>query len=337
MRFLPVLLGLVCVAVSLDASPEADMASAARTWLDALSPEQRGKAVFKVSDDERLNWHFIPKERKGLTLKEMDSAQRHLAYGLLSTGLSHRGYLKATTIMSLEQILQEIEGPTRRFPRDPELYHVSVFGEPAEKGTWGWRVEGHHLSLNFLVVNGRVASGAPNFFGTNPAEVRTEKRRGLRVLAAEEDLARELVLSLSDENRSRAVIEPKAPDDILTVASRKAVLKDERGVTVERLTSAQKELVRRLIREYAGRCRGEVMDEDLVRIERAGFERIRFAWAGGTARGEKHYYRLMGPTFLIEYDNTQNDGNHVHAVWRDLERDFGLDALGEHLEKEHGK
>jgi hypothetical protein len=331
------LLALLLCARALATTPVEDMTAAAQNLLAALNDEQRGKAVFELKDDERLNWHFIPKERKGLTLKEMSSAQRHLAYGLLSAGLSHRGYLKATTIMSLEQILQEMEGAGRKFPRDPELYHVSIFGKPSATGTWGWRVEGHHLSVNFTIVDGQVGAATPSFMGTNPAEVRQGSRAGLRVLGVEEDLARELVKSLSTEDRKNALIDVKAPDDIITAASRKAEIKDPKGLPLSKLSAKQREIAMKVIREYVGRVRPELASADLAKIEKADTGKILFAWAGGLEKGEKHYYRLHGPTFLLEYDNTQNDANHVHAVWRDLQNDFGLDLLGEHYEKSHTK
>jgi hypothetical protein len=336
-KSLSLLAGLLLATRLVAAEAVTDMTDAAQRFLAALGDDQRAKARFEWTDDERQNWHFVPQARKGIPLKDLGSAQQHLALGLLSSGLSHRGYLKATTIMSLEQILQDSEGPNRRFPRDPDLYHVSIFGTPDAKGTWGWRFEGHHLSVNFTVVNGKVAAGTPSFLGTNPAEVRTGPRAGLRTLGVEEDLARELVQGLSPAHLKLALLDVKAPDDILTLATRKADIGEAKGVTLGSLPTAQRELAVRLIREFVGRERSELAQADMARIEAAGVKKIRFAWAGGLKRGEKHYFRIHGPTFLLEWDNTQNDGNHVHAVWRDFANDFGLDALAEHLRKSHGK
>ena len=329
------LAALLCLR-AFAAAPE-EMAAAAQNLLAALSEEQRPKAAFAFDSDERENWHFVPKERKGLTLKEMTPAQRHLAYALLNSGLSQRGYAQATTIMSLEQILQDMEGPGRKFPRDPELYHVSIFGTPAAKGTWSWRFEGHHLSVNFTLVEGKVAAGTPSFMGTNPGEVRTGPRAGLRVLGAEEELGRELVKALTDEQRKVAVIDSKAPDDILTLATRKADLGKPVGLSLGELTADQRSLAVKLIHAYLDRARGEVAATDFAELEKAGFDNIRFAWAGSLERGQRHYYRVHGPTFVLEYDNTQNDANHVHAAWRDFAGDFGRDALAEHLKAGHGK
>lgn len=319
------------------AGPVEDMTGAAKTFLAALNDEQRAKAAFTFEADERENWHFIPKERKGVTLKELEPAQKTLAFGLLSSALSHEGYLKATTIMTLERILQDIEGPKRTFPRDPELYHVSIFGTPDPKGTWGWRFEGHHLSVNLTIVKGELVSGSPTFFGTNPAEVRTGSRAGLRVLGNEEDFARQLVQSLDEKQRAVALVDTKAPDDILTANKRVADLGTAKGLALGKLNKAQQATAKMLLNEYAGRLRGELAAADLKEIEKAGWDKIVFAWAGGLNKGDRHYYRLHGPTFLLEYDNTQNDANHVHAVWRELKGDFGRDLLAEHLKAAHGK
>ncbi|MBN8249747.1 MAG: DUF3500 domain-containing protein [Verrucomicrobia bacterium] len=328
---------LFVIACPLLATPGDDMAGAANAFVAALTPEQKTKASFAFDAAERENWHFIPKDRNGLPLKEMTPAQRHLAYGLLSSGLSPRGYGKVATIMSLEQILQDMEGPNRRFPRDPELYYVSVFGTPGPKGFWGWRVEGHHLSVNFTLSDGVPVAGTPSFLGTNPGEVRTGARAGLRVLGAEEDLARSLVTSLNESQRAKAVVSGKAPDDILTVAQAVADIGAAQGLKQADMTPAQQDLLRQILEEYVGRLRGDVAAADLAQIRAKGFDTVVFAWAGGLERGQPHYYRVHGPTFLLEYDNTQNDANHVHAVWRDFQGDFGRDLLAEHLKANHAK
>src|SRR5262249_17996235 len=188
-------------------------------FLAALTPEQQAKATFDFKDNERSNWHFIPKARKGLPFKELTPAQRPLAFALLSTGLSQDGYAKATTIMSLEQVLGELEGSKAPFARDPEMYYLTIFGRPGEK--WGWRVEGHHVSVNFTLAGGQAIAATPSFLGANPAEVRQGPRQGLRVLAAEEDLGRKLVKSFDDAQRQTAVMAVAAPKDIITAAHAK--------------------------------------------------------------------------------------------------------------------
>jgi hypothetical protein len=318
-----------------------EMAVAAQSFLKSLSPEQAAKAKFDFADAERKNWHFIPKERKGLTLKEMREDQRKLAHALLQTGLSAKGFEKATTIMTLEQILAELEGPNRRFPRDPLLYHVWVFGTPEPKGTWGWRVEGHHLSLNFTIAAGKAVASAPSFFGTNPATVKDGTRKGLQVLSNEENLARQLVRSLAADQKAVAVVAEKARTDI--ILSPEGVSKqglkplDPAGIAFSRLNSQQQETLKSIVKEYANHHRGELAEQDLGRIEKAGWEKVSFAWEGGLEVGQGHYYRVQGPSFIIEYDNTQNNANHVHAIWHDPASHFGEDILKQHLETEHKK
>ena len=307
-------------------APGAAIAEAANNFLAALTPEQQAKTVFELKSDERVNWHFVPKERNGLTFADMTPAQRHLAHALLATTLSHRGYFKAATIMSLEQVLKEIEKTGPR--RDAEMYYFSLFGTPG-KDVWGWRAEGHHLSLNFL-VRGDTVLATPSFMGSNPAEVLAGPRQGLRVLAKEEDLGRELVKTLDDEQRKLAVIAETAPRDILTSNSRKAKRLEPAGLAVAQMNERQRGLLRALVDEYVARNRAEVAKADWARINQAGWEKVSFAWAGGFERGQGHYYRVQGPTFLLEFDNTQNNANHIHAVWRDFENDFGEDLLRKH-------
>jgi hypothetical protein len=314
------------------------MTDAANKFLAALSPEQRAKATFDWKSDERENWHYIPRDRKGLPVKEMNSEQHVLAFALLASGLSHQGYAKATNIMSLESVLADLEGPNRRFPRDPALYYFSVFGKPEASGTWAWRVEGHHFAANFTLVKGQYFASTPSFLGSNPAEVRQGPRKGLRVLANEEDLPRKLVKSLSDEQRKIAIFDSVAPKEIFTEAKHHINALESVGIAAAKLTPDQTALLMNVIREYVQRVRPELAEDDLKKIQAAGMERIYFAWAGGIEKGEGHYYRVQGPTFLLEYDDTQNDNNHIHAVWRDFNGDFGEDLLKKHYaEFPHGK
>jgi hypothetical protein len=311
------------------------MLRAANRFVGALDEGQRTKAQFEFKDNERGNWHFIPKSRKGLPIKEMNSDQRKLALALLASGLSSHGYEKATSIMNLETILHDLEGAARKLPRDPELYYFSVFGKPGPKDTWGWRVEGHHLSANFTVVDGQLVAGTPSFMGVNPGEVRAGPRKGLRILAEEEDTGRELLKSLSPELRKKAIFTETAPKEIITEAKRKVEPLEKEGLGADQLDAAQKQMLLHLIKIYVERLRPEMADEDLQKIRKAGLDKVYFAWAGGTEKGEPHYYRVQGPTFLLEYDNTQNDANHIHAVWRDFQGDFGEDLLRKHYEQDH--
>jgi Protein of unknown function (DUF3500) len=322
----------ICSTSSLRASPGEEMADAANNWLNALTPEQQAKATYAFENDERFDWHFIPKERKGLPFKEMTAAQQKLAHALLSTGLSPRGYAKAVTIMSLEDVLKEMEqgkGPER----NPERYFFTIFGKPGAKDAWGWRVEGHHLSLNFVVRGGEVLAATPAFYGSNPAEVRQGPRKGLRVLREEETLGRAFVKSLSPEQQKIAILDIPAPKEMITTNARKAQLLSPPGITADKLTPEQKERLRQLLNGYAHRHRPEIAEADLKKIEQAGFDRVTFAWAGGLEVGDPHYYRIQGPTFLLEYDDTQNNANHIHTVWRDFENDFGEDVLRRHYDE----
>lgn len=311
-----------------------EMAVAANHLWAALSPEQQKKTGFDFNDPLRHDWHFIPRPRKGLPLKEMTGDQRALATALLASGLSQSGLIKAETIMSLEQILFTIEqgkGPVR----DPELYFFNIFGKPGStdpKQPWGWRVEGHHLALNFTIVGDKGVAGGPTFMGTNPAEVKDGPRKGLRVLGEEEELARALVKSLNEEQAKQGIVLKEAPKDILSLALRKAKPLEPAGILAADLDVKQKALLNSIVVLYAERLRPELAGNDLGKILKAGVDRIGFAWAGGLERGEPHYYRIQGPTFLIEYDNTQNNANHVHSVWRDFENDFGEDLLKQHYD-----
>ncbi len=309
----------------------AAMSSSASKFLASLNAEQKAKANYQFDGTERQEWYFVPRNtRKGLPLKEMNEQQRKLAMDFLKAGLSAAGYQKATNIISLEPVLKELEGPNRTWPRDHELYHVSIYGTPGARDRWAWSFEGHHLSLNFTVVKGELISNSPAFMGTNPAEVRQGERKGLRVLADEEDKGRALVSALDDKQKAAAIYDQKAPGDILTVNKLKIDPLKPDGISYGQLNQQQKELFNQLLAVYLGRMLDDVAAERRAKLKAAGLDKISFAWAGGLNRGDLHYYRLQGPTFLIEYDNTQNNGNHVHSVWRDFNGDFGADLLREH-------
>jgi hypothetical protein len=326
-----VLVGLLVEPV-LESAPKGNaatgMSEAADALLASLSPEQRSAIHFPFADTERLNWHFIPRQRRGLPLRDMTGAQRDLARALLETGLSPKGTSKVDDIIALELVLREL-GQNPRV-RDPELYFVSIFGDPSNHRPWGWRFEGHHLSLNYTVLDGAPVAWAPAFLGANPAEVRQGSRRGMRALAPEEDLARELVGSLDGEQRARAVVDSKAPRDIITGNALEIDPLEPAGISITDLRAEQVDGLVRLIDEYLSRMADELAASRRARIEASDLSRISFAWAGSLEAGEPHYYRVQGPTFLIEYDNTQNNANHIHSVWRDFDGDFGRDILREH-------
>ncbi len=325
---------LVLIAAASRTHTPAVMSTAATAFLNSLNAEQKAKAVFSFNDEERLNWHFIPRERKGLSYRLMTGEQRPLAMALLASSLSQQGYIKTTSIMSLEEILKIQEKNTPPGRRDPENYFFSIFGEPSETGTWGFRFEGHHVAMNFTIVNNKVAS-SPMFFGTNPAEVKEGHRKGLRVLGNEEDLGRELLKSLTPEQKKVAVVAEVALKDIITMASRKAALEGQpSGLSAAKMNAKQRQLLQNLLEEYANNIPEQGAAARREQIKKAGTN-LNFAWTGGGERGEGHYYRVQGPTFLVEYDNTQNNNNHVHSVWRDYNGDFGFDLLGNHYQTSH--
>jgi hypothetical protein len=299
------------------------MAVAAGRFLDALDKEQAAKATFAYDDPERLNWHFIPRPRKGLAIKDMTPEQRALAFGVVHTGVGAPGYLKATTIMSLEAVLKEMEkgsGPVR----DPELYYLTIFGKPSDAGKWGWRVEGHHLSLNFTLDGGKVVSATPSFFGSNPAEVRQGPRQGLRTLADLEDRALRLLQALDGDQQKTAIIAAEAPRDIRAANTPQPPTDVAEGIAYERLNNDQRQMLHALIESYADDMPGEVGQAWVKEIKDAGPESIRFAWQGPAERNQPHAYKVQGPTFLIEFNNTQNGANHIHSVWRSMLGDFGV-------------
>lgn len=329
-------LALASLAATSARAPHAgaSMAKAAKNFLQGLSPAQRKKAQFPFDTDARYDWHFVPKERAGLTFKEMDADQRKLAHALLKSGLSQKGYLKATTIISLENVLRDLEGG-RGPVRDPELYTFAVWGAPSETETWGWRVEGHHISLNFTLVKGHLLATTPQFLGSNPAEVKDGPMKGTYPLKAEEELGRKLIHSMTEKQRAEAILDAKAPADIITGASRKADISAAKGIAYSEMTDAQKAILDDLLEEYARAMPDDLAKERMDRLKKAGIAHVHFAWAGGLERGQGHYYRIQGPTFLVEYDNTQNDANHIHTVWRDFNGDWGEDLLLEHYQHGH--
>jgi len=351
------------------------MTTAATRFLDALDAEQRKQATYPLESEEYLRWNFIPTEafpRNGVTLGAMNETQRKLAHDLLRSGLSVRGYETYTAIIALEDILRVVEGARAGggrpggggaapggaapggaapagaapagaargggrggFERDPNKYFFTVFGQPSATGNWGWRVEGHHISLHFLVAKGTVAASTPSFAGSNPAEVRDGAEKGKRVLASLEDPGRALVMALDDKQRAMAIINTTAPSEIVTNNTLDIKPLSPDGLKASAMTAAQRDLLTKVIDAYAGLMAPDVAAQRMAKIKSAGFENIAFAWAGPVERGALHYYRVQGPTFLIEFDNTQNQGNHVHSIWRDFNGDFGRDLLREHIKTAH--
>jgi len=304
----------------------------ARTFLSTLNASQRADATFLFDDPERTKWAYVPQKRAGIPLKAMEAEQRAAAFGVLGTGLSERGTGLARGIIELEGILGELEGVVSRvvLRRDPELYYLSLFVGPGGTQPWGWRFEGHHLSVNVTELGPHGQVVAPLFMGANPARVPSGPREGHRLLAAEEDLAFELLQMLDPQQRARASIAAQTFGDIVTGNDPTVSPMTFAGLPAAEMTIGQQRQLRRLVEVYAGRMADSSAQRQLQRIDDAGFERLHFAWAGAHQPGNPHYYRIHGPTVLVEYDNSQGSANHIHTVWRDLENDFGGDLLRKH-------
>lgn len=317
-------------------SRPADIEKAAQAFIATLDTAHQHQACFPWEEPERFNWHFVPRARKGLPIKEMSDAQRAKAYVLLKACMSGEGYKKATAIVETELVLRELEGRgVDDTYRDPGKYYFSIFGEPATGKPWGWRMEGHHLSLNFSAVDKSLVAGTPAFMGANPAIVPSGPAKGRQILKEESQLAFDLLKTLNAGQLGKAVVAEKAPADIITGNKRKAWLQDPPGLGYGQLQAAQQQLLKKLVAVYVDRYTKLMADLMWKEIAAAGWEQLHFAWAGGKTWGTGHYYRIQGPTFIIEYDNTQNDANHVHTTFRDLKNDFGEDVLLRHYTQAH--
>jgi hypothetical protein len=346
------------MAVYHHAQSSADLVATTNAFLKSLTPEQAAKARFEFGSEERKNFHYTPyPQRQGLQLKEMVQFQRDLVSAMISAALSRKGAMKANTIRSMEQILGVVEAANRArgaanppaggarggrggggggINRDPELYTVAVFGEPGD-GRWGWRFEGHHVSVNLTMDKGNYVAAAPTFFGANPAEVREGPRAGLRVLAAEEDLARRLMGMLTaDQKKTATITRHWEGNDILSAEKLKFEIGNPAGLQASKMTAPQKEALMALIGEYANRVSPEAAMKTLNDVRGNGLNNVYFSWIGTETKGQAHYYRVHAPDWVIEYENSQNNANHIHSTLRDFKNDFGQDTLRTHLIVDHG-
>jgi Protein of unknown function (DUF3500) len=329
---------LSCRSQTNNSNISGGMSATANKYLETLSARQKAKTQFSFDEQERYNWHYIPKDRKGISLSELNDDQRKAAMNLLRTALSDTGYHKTIAIIELEAVLRESEGrPSNDDYRDPGKYYFSIFGNPAADSIWGWRLEGHHISFNFSAKNNLLVSGTPGFLGANPAIVLSGPEKGKQILKDETELGFALLHSLDAKQMDKAIISAEAPGEIITGASRKAMISDPRGILYSELNAAQQKNFLQLLSIYIHRYTRLFAMDMMHEIENAGLTNLRFAWAGAKqpGPGNPHYYRIQGPTIIIEYDNTQNNANHVHTVVRDLKRDFGGDELLEHYKKGH--
>lgn len=329
------LVGVALIGMKVGDPPAVQMQTFATSLLSILDDDQKSKAVMEYGAPERVGWHFIPKkQRKGLMLKEMTTAQRTAALRLVRSALSEAGYDKTNKIMLLEDVLRELEGDKRNWDRDPGMYYLTLFGDPAGDGAaWGLSFEGHHLSLNFVCRGDEVVDSTPQFFAANPATIMTEVSgplgKGTRVLRVEEDMALELINAMDEDDRQTAIIADEAPAEIRFAGEAQCKVGPSEGVGFTTLTPAQQSMLKDLVGVYVEAVAPKVAKQRYDRIEDNGWDEVHFAWAGALKPGIGHYYRIQGKDFLIEFINAQpdalgNPANHIHAVWRDLTGDFDL-------------
>ena len=339
-------LGAGLAAIAYHATTEDLMVSSANAWLASLNSNQVTTAQFKLDNPDYERWHYVPDNsfttqrgyrRNGLTYRDMSPEQRSLADALLAASLSRAGFVSVKTIMSLEEVLriQENDNTGRR---DVDVYHVSIFGKPSMNGRWAWRMEGHHVSLHFLMQDGKLVSTAPEFLGANPHMVLDGPRKGVRPLGAREDTARKLMMSLGDSLKEKALVAEKAYRDILTTADSRAELENQpQGLPASELSQAQYEMLLATADQYAVSLPAEQAEARMKRVRETPRDQLFFAWAGSIEPGGGDYYRIQSPEFLIEYDNVQNGNNHSHTVWREFNGDFGRDLLAAHYQlDDHG-
>lgn len=314
-------------APSVRAAPvDAAIADAARAWQQAMG-DKAPSGTFPFTDGERFDWAYTPGYRKGVSIGDMMPAQRAAAAALMRSTLSAPGVAKAEAIMALEAVLAEVEGSSLDY-RDPEKYFISVFGVPG-RHPWGWRLEGHHLSVNVTVAAPGAVSLTPVFLGTNPAEIPGGPRKGERVQRDEYVLALRLARSLTEAQRDRALLRGRSLGNVVAGPGRGDALAAPEGLPADALSPPQQALLTDLIRTYVGLARDEI-GRPYMDLVQAGWADTRIAWAGPMAEGAAFYYRIHGPRLLIEFDNSQNAANHIHSLWRDPANDFGRDDLHRH-------
>jgi hypothetical protein len=289
------------------------MAQAASAFLAGLTAEQRAGASYAYGDEERRNWHWVPRTRNGMALRDMSPEQRQLAEALLQTGLTDVGFRKVLDIIALQDV---------EVGRDPGRYYMTIFGEPGAAGGWGWRFEGNHISINTSLANSAITM-TPLFLGVVPTQGRQGQWAGVRLMDREENAARELLLSLSESDRATAIFQPNALTNLATTNARQITPLAPVGLPASSLSPAQMNLLMEIVNSYVGVMPPEVAANQLALVQNAGADNLRFGWAGSTTPGQPHYYRLQGPGFLLEFDNSRDSGRHIHSVWRDVAGDFG--------------
>lgn len=317
-----------------EVSSKSSLVAVAKVFSSTLDETGKKKAMLAYGDKERVNWQFVPlATRKGLPLMEMTDSQKSAAMILLKAVVSQLGYDKATKIMSLENLLHKLEKQQNWDRRNPNKYYFTIYGTPGESEHWGLSIEGHHLSLNFVMQGDKVVDSTPQFFATNPAELKDNYgegfEKGLRVLREEESLAFDLLGKLNAEQRKAVQLAGDLPKEIRAPSEAQPPQTPAEGLAAGKLDAAQKDMLRNLLKAYTDKMRSEVAAGRWKLIDEAGFDKVTFGWSGADKPGTGHYYRVQGPTFLVEFINVQadaagNPANHIHCVWRDLTGDFDL-------------
>ncbi len=332
MRFLILLLFLP-ISLSAQQNKEANSILAkAATFINSLNEQQKNITLFSFNELNRYEWHYVPPTqipRRGIAIKDLGSNQKESVYLLLQAFLSKEGYDKTKSIMALENVLQGLEPNNKN--RISENYFIAIYGMPDKDSIWGWKFSGHHLALNFTVIKDKIAF-APFFFGANPATVKSGMQKGLRVLRVEEDLGFELLNSLTQSQKQKAIFRLEAFSEIVTTNSVSATPMNPTGIFAKDMALEQKTILNKLITAYLSSMPPTLAKRRMNKIRNENMDSLCFGWAGDTVPGKPHYYKVQGKTFLIEFDNTQNNANHIHTVWRDFKGDYGLDLLKEHFQ-----
>jgi hypothetical protein len=323
----------LCVPFVLTAQNNTIDFSSALTVVNSLDSTQRAKSVYPFDNMSRYDWNYLPPsliQRRGVCLKDLDSTQKKNVYTLLRSFLSDKGFSRTQEIMNNEYYLKELE--PNMIHRIPENHFIAFYGTPAKDSVWGWKFSGHHIALNFTVVNDKLAL-TPLFFGVYPAEIKEGKNKGRRIIKEEEDIGFELINMLTSEQKSTAVFQKNAFRDIVTTNAIQVGPLTLVGIVARDLTLQQKNVLNKLIVSHLSSMPNKIAEMRMKRIVSEDFNKIRFGWAGGLTKGVPHYYRIQGKTFLVEFDNTTHNANHIHIVWRDFDGDFGVDLLNEHYKK----
>lgn len=326
------ILVVLLFAAFIGQAPKLGVVKEAHAFLATLGAEQRAKALFAVNSDQLYNWHFVPRSRPGLPWGEMTPDQQKAAHDLLKSSLSKVGYQKVEDIRSLEPVLKELEGGNAG--RDERLYTFSIFGTPSDTAPWAWRYEGHHISLTFVYREGRLVSSSPQFLGSNPEQVLNGPKKGLRPLPKERDLAFKLLNALNSDQLAKAKISASTRGDIITGNNRKAAVEGHLGLAYREMTPAQKQSLLDLLTAHAEVQSEKEQSRRMKQIQEE-LGNLVFAWMGATDGKGRHYYRIQGQNLIVEYDNSQGNGTHIHTVWRNKKEDFGADPLLDHYQHGH--